>query len=99
MRKMNMSVTDPETEPSLLALNLFARQAGLSPITVWRWRKKGWFKTVNIAGRQYVRSEDLAEFKRRAAAGEFAQEHKVPRLLPLSGNTPKQFRPTKRVQP
>jgi hypothetical protein len=47
--------------------------------TLWRWRKKGWLKTVNICGRQYVSADALADFNRRAAAGEFAQEHKTPK--------------------
>ena len=46
--------------------------------TLWRWRKLGWLRTVNIAGRQYVTNEALEEFNRRAAAGEFAREPKVP---------------------
>jgi len=47
-------------------------------VTAWRWRKKGWLKTVNIAGRQYLTQESIDEFTRRAVAGEFAQVHKVP---------------------
>ena len=64
--------------PSLISLTVFAAQAGISPITLWRWRKLGWLVTLNIAGRQYLSKESLAEFKRRAAAGEFAQDHKAP---------------------
>jgi len=61
-----------------VALGTFLDRMGVAPITGWRWRKKGWLKTINIGGRQYVTAEDAAEFSRRAAAGEFAQEHKVP---------------------
>jgi hypothetical protein len=42
------------------------------------WRKKGWLKTVNISGRQYLTQEAIDEFHRRVVAGEFAQEHKTP---------------------
>jgi len=35
-------------------------------------------ETVNIAGRQYITDSAIAEFKRRAQAGEFAKEHKAP---------------------
>lgn len=66
------------SDAPIVALNLLALQSGISAITLWRWRKKGWLRTCNIAGRQYVRSEDLEEFKRRAAAAEFAQVHKTP---------------------
>jgi hypothetical protein len=81
VKRLNFS-----TAASLVAINIFARQAGLSPITLWRWRKNGWLRTTNIAGRVYITSEDLAEFKRRAAAGEFEREHKVPRRLSVSDN-------------
>jgi len=47
-------------------------------VTAWRWRKKTWLHTINIAGRVYVTAESIAEFTRRAEAGEFAKEHKVP---------------------
>jgi hypothetical protein len=39
-------------------------------VTAWRWRKRGWLKTVNIAGRPYLTD--------KALAGEFAKEHKTP---------------------
>ena len=55
-----------------LALDQFMRQSGLSPATVWRYRKRGWLAVVTIAGRHYVTREAIAEFNRRAAAGEFA---------------------------
>ena len=54
-------------------------EVGVTACTVWRWRKKGWLKTVNIAGRQYLTQEAIDEFNRRAVAGEFAQEHKFPK--------------------
>ena len=46
-------------------------------MTAWRWRKRGWLKTVNIAGRPYLTDKALAEFLRRAEAGEFAKEPKT----------------------
>jgi len=47
--------------------------------TAWRWRKKCWLKTTNIAGRVYIYPKDLREFNRRAEAGEFAKEHIAPK--------------------
>ena len=61
-----------------VALNRWCSQRGISPITAWRWRKKGWLRTVNISGRQYVTQESIAQFNERAERGEFAAEHKVP---------------------
>lgn len=55
-----------------LALDLFMIQTGLSQATCWRYRKKGWLKTVVIANRHYISREAIAEFNGRAASGEFA---------------------------
>jgi len=63
----------------IISLLAFCRNAEISTITAWRFRKRGWLQTVNICGRQYVTADGIAEFTRRAAAGEFAQEHKAPR--------------------
>jgi hypothetical protein len=62
----------------ILSLHKFCDQAGISHTTGWRWRKNGWLTTVNIAGRPYLTDKALAEFMRRAEAGEFAKEPKVP---------------------
>jgi predicted site-specific integrase-resolvase len=64
--------------PAVIALSRWVAQVGVTPLTAWRWRKRGWLKTVNIAGRQYLTQEAIDEFHRRAVAGEFAQVHKVP---------------------
>jgi predicted site-specific integrase-resolvase len=59
--------------PTLISLRRWCRQAGVSDTTVWRYRRKGWLRCVNICGKLYLRSEDLAEFINRAATGEFAK--------------------------
>ena len=61
-----------------MSLSKWLEQLGVTPCTAWRWRKRGWLKTINIAGRQYVTLEAITEFQRRAASGEFAQTHKAP---------------------
>jgi predicted site-specific integrase-resolvase len=68
----------PVGSAAVISLNRWLEQVGVTPITAWRWRRKGWLKTVNIAGRQYLTQEAIDEFHRRAVAGEFAQVHKVP---------------------
>lgn len=55
-----------------LSLDKFMEQSGLSPVTCWRYRKKGWLETVVIANRHYITREAIAEFNKRAAADEFA---------------------------
>ena len=67
-----------EAKAPLVVLNQWIRQIGVSSVTAWRWRRAGWLETVNIAGRVYVTDEGIENFKRRARAGEFAVEHKVP---------------------
>ena len=67
-----------ETKSGLVAFNSWLDGLGRKPITGWRWRKNGWINTVNICGRVYVSQAAIAEFTKRAEAGEFAQEHKAP---------------------
>jgi hypothetical protein len=67
-----------------VALNNWCSRTGVSPITAWRWRKKGWLKTINIAGRQYLTQEGAAEFTERAQRGE---RHCAGRLLRLRHGT------------
>ena len=62
----------------LISLSKWAEQVGITAITAWRYRKRGWLQTVNICGRVYLTPEAIAAFTRRAESGEFAQEHKAP---------------------
>ena len=62
----------------MISLSTWLLTVGVTACTGWRWRKKGWLKTINICGRQYLTQEAIDEFTRRAAAGDFAQVHKVP---------------------
>ncbi len=57
----------------LRAATAVCRDRGISDTTLWRMGKRGWVKIVNIYGKCYVDMESLAEFDRRAAAGEFAK--------------------------
>ncbi len=59
-----------------ISLDKYLEESGLSSVTAWRYRQKGWLKTINICGRHYLSREAIAEFNRRAEAGEFS---KVPR--------------------
>lgn len=61
-----------------MALDRFIQNCGITDTTAWRWRKRGWLNTKNIAGRLYIMPKDLREFNRRVEAGEFAQNHKTP---------------------
>jgi hypothetical protein len=61
------------TTGSLRAAKAVARDEGVSAITIWRRVRAGLLISCNIAGRPYITLESLAEFYRRAAAGEFAK--------------------------
>ena len=61
-----------------LALDRFLCESGLSPVTAWRYRRKGWLETINIAGRHYVTRSAIAKFNCRAQAGEFAKTPRKP---------------------
>ena len=67
-----------DTEP-MMSLDKFIEQTGLSPVTVWRYRKKGMLTTVNICGRQYILRAEIARFNQPAAGGEFAKPPNHPR--------------------
>ena len=62
----------------LITLNKWLAQADISDVTAWRWRKRGWLKTVNINGRLYLTAAAIREFIERAERNEFAQTHKTP---------------------
>jgi predicted site-specific integrase-resolvase len=62
-----------------MSLSRFCKQAGISDVTAWRWRRAGWLTTINIAGRQYLTGAALSEFMSRAESGEFAKECRVPK--------------------
>jgi hypothetical protein len=64
---------------NILPFDTWVQGMGKNPATGWRWRQRGWIETLNIAGRVYVHREAIAEFERRASAGEFSKEHKTPK--------------------
>lgn len=76
---MQLDTVARKKEPvAIVSLASWLEQVGVTTCTAWRWRRRGWLRTVNICGRQYLTQEAIDDFQRRAVAGEFAQEHKVP---------------------
>lgn len=55
-----------------MSLDRFQELSGWSPATLWRFRKKGWLRTLVISGRHYISRDEIANFNRRAESGEFA---------------------------
>ncbi len=78
MQAQDTPVKSPPTPP-LQSVNAFCRSVGITPVTLWRFRRRRWIETLNIAGRQYVSAEAVARFKERAASGEFSRKHVVPK--------------------
>ncbi len=72
--------TKSEATPTsgLVSFETWLREIDKTPATGWRWRQRGWIETVNIAGRLFVSREAIAEFEKRAAAGELSKVHKTP---------------------
>lgn len=68
------------TSYGIKALNKWTGEVGITPMSAWRMRKRGWINTVNICGRVYITEEEIKRFTERAAAGEFAKEHTAPRV-------------------
>ena len=67
-----------------IALELFTRQMGWCDTTAWRYRRDKKLTTTNIAGRLYIMPNDLRDFNRRAASGEFAKTHVAPKKKKLT---------------
>ena len=76
---MNIGSSTVVSGWAVISLTKWLAQIGVTACTAWRWRHKGWLKTVNICGRQYLTQQAIEEFNRRAVAGEFAQTPKVPK--------------------
>lgn len=45
---------------------------GISLVTGWRWRKKGWLKTLRIANHIYLERSEADRFLKRVREGEMA---------------------------
>jgi hypothetical protein len=74
---MNQRISNSEPHVPLnalppISLGKFLQLSGLSTVTAWRYRQRGWLRTIVIAGRHYVTREAIAEFNARATRGEFA---------------------------
>jgi predicted site-specific integrase-resolvase len=63
---------------AIISLNAWREKLGVTACTIWRWRKKGWLKTINICGRLYLTQAAINEFHDRAELGEFSKTHKTP---------------------
>jgi hypothetical protein len=60
-----------KTGPGLRAFDAWLRELGRSPNTGYRWRKRGWIKTLNIGGRCYITDDEIKRFISRGENAEF----------------------------
>jgi hypothetical protein len=63
----------------LVAFDHWLSAIPVTSTTGWRWRKRGWIRTVNISGRIYISRQEISRFEKRAAAGEFSKTHATPK--------------------
>ena len=78
------SWSQPSTRPlsSLIPFHRWLESIRRTPATGWRWRRDGLIATQNVCGRVFVSRQAIADFERRAVAGEFAKEHVTPKWDP-----------------
>ena len=62
----------------LIPFDEWLASLGRSKASGWRYRKQNLIPTVNLVGRIFVSRAAIAEFERRALAGEFAKTHRTP---------------------
>jgi hypothetical protein len=74
MKQFKTDRNDEGITPPIMAFAKFLNMIGRSRTTGWRWRQHGWINVITIAGRPYVRREDIENFLGRAERGEFTTE-------------------------
>ena len=83
---MNSKVTqtNPELASGVKSLSTYRRELGRSKTTLWRYRRNGWLKTINVLGKLYVTRESIAEFEAMMRSGELAKEPHGCAALPVA---------------
>jgi hypothetical protein len=77
------SLAPHETAGNLVSFDGWLDSLDKTRTTGWRWRKDGLIKTVNIFGKLYISRDEIARFERRALAGEFHKDARVPQRMTL----------------
>jgi hypothetical protein len=71
-----LNAKSTEEPAPIESLDRFLQRIGRTRTTGWRWRKRGWLKTLTIAGRPYITAAAVREFLARAESEEFAKAPK-----------------------
>ena len=82
--KPQLSKTTPEAVAGITSASVYRRQLGVSKTTLWRYRRNGWLKTINVLGKLYVTRESIAEFEAMMRSGELAKEPHGCAALPVA---------------
>jgi hypothetical protein len=75
---MSEHIISDKPASNLLVYDRWLQEIGRTPASGWRYRRRRWISTINIAGRLYVTRDEVARFEARAAAGEFSKTLKTP---------------------
>jgi hypothetical protein len=83
------------TAGDLVSFDVWLGSLDRTRATGHRWRKQfPWLTVLNIFGKLYVTRDSIAEFERRALAGEFQRDIR-PKLNPVIAFLPRQGRARK----
>jgi hypothetical protein len=74
VKQSGVNAEPNQAKSNLLALDAYRKELGRSKATIWRYRQKGWLKTINVLGRLYVSREAVAAFERLINSGDLAKE-------------------------
>ncbi len=83
---MNSKFTQPTPQAiaGITSLSVYRRQLGVSKTTMWRYRRNGWLKTINVLGKLFVTREAIAKFEAMMRSGELAKEPHGCAALPVA---------------
>ena len=83
---MNSKFTQPTPQAiaGITSLSVYRRQLGVSKTTLWRDRRNGWLKTINVLGKLYITRESIAKFEAMLCSGELAKEPHGCAALPVA---------------
>lgn len=76
-----METANREHTVELIPFDDWLSRIGASRSSGWRYRKRGWIKVENRAGRLYVPADEAARFSDRQRNGEFARQLPAPEKL------------------
>ena len=72
--KAQLDQPTPKAIAGITSLSVYRRQLWVSKTTLWRYRRNGWLKTINVLGKLYITREAIAEFEAMMRSGKLAKE-------------------------